>query len=525
MLKKRCLILSITLLILTFIMPTSFAGELDLSFQDVDYAQIYKILGESQGLNVLVAPEVTGKGSFDLKDVSFAKALDLISEQGGFAYRLEEQTLFITLKLPEKIVRYIPVSKASPEEILEVLAFVMPASSVYVPAQGGLVVLEGTKEVLDQAEELIFALENSQPVPQRRKTLLEVFQALSEELDLNLIAEPALEEKELYLDIHKGDPQEVIEQIQALIPLKVEITEHSLVVGDLKELPGQERIKVYRLNYAQPQTAQNALTALLPAENIKIDEERKSVIVRGTDLQFVEIDLFLLDFDQPLPQVVLEVWVQEISSEALRDLGIEWKGTPSLAGGTAPVFLELKWEPWELILALKTLEEQGDAKLLANPKIATLSGQEASIFVGDRVPIVLKDDEGNKSIEYLESGINLKVTPRISDDDYITILVQPEVSTFVWRADTEYPQIRTREAETNVRVKDGQPIVLGGLIQEQENETISRIPFISQLPVLGKLFQWKETKRLQTEMTIFLIPKIVQGGEDFLEQSFFTPTR
>jgi type II secretory pathway component GspD/PulD (secretin) len=194
---------------------------------------------------------------------------------------------------------------------------------------------------------------------------------------------------------------------------------------------------------------------------------------------------------------------------------------PSFSGGDAPIFFELQWEPWELILALKALEDSGDAKLLASPQIATLSGQEARIFVGDRVPIVLDDTEGERSIHFLESGINLRVTPRISDDGYVTIHVRPEVSTFVWRSDTDFPQIRTREAETTVRVKDGQPIVLGGLLQEQESENISRIPFLSQLPLLGSLFQWKETKNFRTETTIFLIPRIVDGDHGVVDQSFF----
>ena len=261
---------------------------------------------------------------------------------------------------------------------------------------------------------------------------------------------------------------------------------------------------------------------LVDPGRIRLDEDRKSLIVRGTDAELAEVDLFLADYDQSAPQVVLEVWVQEISTEALKDLGIEWRGVPSFAGGNAPVFLELEWKPWDLILALKILEEQGDATILANPKITTISGQEASIFVGDRVPVVLDSPDGTRTMEFLESGINLRVTPRISDDDYVTILVQPEVSTFIWRTDTAYPQIRTREAETTVRVKSGQPFVLGGLIQEQENELLKQIPFLSQLPVLGKLFQWKETSRTQTEMTIFVIPRIVNEDEGVVYPDFFT---
>lgn len=507
----------------------SFGSELDLSFDRMDFAEIFRILGESQGLNVLVDPEVSGQGTFQLKGVDFREALQLISEYSGYGYRLAGNTLLVApperFQEPEhKEIRYVYTTGVTAAEVLDALSLVLPRDSVYVAPEGGLVVLNGSQELLDRAEELIKALERAKPAKvstEQGRTLLDIFKELSAEMGLNLIADPALEEKRLIIDVRSGEPKEIIKQIQQLVPLKIELTEHSLVVGMLGDQT-TERLKVYRLNYAEAAAAKTALSLLIPEGKIQLDADRKSLIVRGTDQELAEVDLFLVDFDQPAPQVVLEVWVQEVATEALKDLGVDWEGVPSFLESTAPVFLELEWDAWDLILALRIMEERGDAKLLANPKITTLSGQAASIFVGDRVPVVLTSEDGRRSMEFLESGINLQVTPRISEDGYITILVEPQVSTFIWRADTDYPQIRTREAETTVRVRNGQPFVLGGLIQEQESEAIKRIPFLSQLPILGKLFQWKETKQNQTEMTIFLIPRIVEEGEDVEYTDFFT---
>ncbi len=529
--RKGLVFVSGILLLLFALSGGLFAKELDLSFEEAEYSYIFQVLGEAQGLNVVVDPNVTGKGTFQLKNVSFAEALDLIATVSGYQYRLENGTLLVATpqmfeNLAGRELRYVQVHTLSASEVLDALKLVMPSSDVYVHPQGGLVVLQGSKQTLDQAEELLLALERSQnPIPiaddSSARSLLEIFKDLSAEMELNLVADPALETARLHLDIRNQDPEEIIRQIQSLVPLRVEISETTLAVGSPVSSNG-ERMKVYRLNYAEPEAAQTALSMLVDPGKIRLDEDRKSLIVRGTDAELAEVDLFLADYDQSAPQVVLEVWVQEISTEALKDLGIEWRGVPSFAGGNAPVFLELEWKPWDLILALKILEEQGDATILANPKITTISGQEASIFVGDRVPVVLDSPDGTRTMEFLESGINLRVTPRISDDDYVTILVQPEVSTFIWRTDTAYPQIRTREAETTVRVKSGQPFVLGGLIQEQENELLKQIPFLSQLPVLGKLFQWKETSRTQTEMTIFVIPRIVNEDEGVVYPDFFT---
>lgn len=532
---KRAALGALVALIAVLLSVSCLAQGLELSFQDTDFAEIFRALGETQGLNVLVDPAVQGKGTFQLKGVSFREALHLVAAYSGYDYRLEGNTLLVAAperikELEERSVRYVTTEAATPAQLLEALELIMPVSDVYVHPEGGLVVLSGTESVLNRAEELIRALDQAalaHAVPRQDRSLLEILRELSADLGVSLVAHPSLEDTRLVLDVRSENPDDLLEQIKRLVPLKVDLTEHSLVVGpaEAASFSQEERLRVFRLNYIEPSAARTALSLLIDAQKIELDAERKALIVRGTDEELAQVELFLIDFDQPQSQVVLEVWVHEIATGALRDLGIDWKGVPSFEAGDAPVFLELEFNSWDLILALKLLEEKGDAKLLANPQITTLSGRPASIFVGDRVPLVLTDEEGRRTLELLESGIDLKVTPRISDDGYITILVQPEVSTFIWTGDSQYPQIRTREAETTVRVKDGQPFVLGGLLQEEETEALKRIPFLAELPILGKLFEWKETQKKQTEMTIFLIPRIVRDGEGVMEPDFFTAAR
>lgn len=451
----------------------------NLSFDGVDYAHIFQTLGRLQGLNVLVDPSAAGQGTFELENLSFREALNLVAGFGGFDYRIIGNTLVVAS--PEKLrqinrldveaVRFFQIEHAKPSDIGEALRLIVPQEQMYIQPERGLVILLGAKDVLEQAEEIIAVLD---------KPSVQAF-------------------------LQETAPEGAAEPTAAAAP--------------------KYQLRVYRLNYAEPETVLSALSMIIDESRMRLDPESKGIIVRATADELAEVEAFLADIDQPIPQVVLEVWVQEMTADALRNLGIDWKGIPSFEESTAPVFLELEWKPWDLVLALRLLEEKGDAKLLANPKITTLSGQTATIFVGDRVPVVLTDEEGRTTMEFLESGINLQVTPRISEDEYITILVEPEVSTFIWRADTQYPQIRTREAQTTVRVKDGQPFVLGGLLQEQDNEAIKGIPFLSQLPILGQLFQWKETKHTQTEMTIFLIPRIVTDEEEVAYTDFFTPTQ
>ena len=142
------------------------AQTLDLSFDGVDYAEIFEVVGESAGFNVLVDPEVQGKGSFRLQGVTFTEALDLISVYTGFEYRITGNTLLVAsperlAQLEERSVRYVRTQGIAPAQVLEALALIMPRSDVYVQPEGGLVILSGSQNVLDQAEELIRELDKA----------------------------------------------------------------------------------------------------------------------------------------------------------------------------------------------------------------------------------------------------------------------------------------------------------------------------------------------------------------------------
>ena len=108
--------------------------------------------------------------------------------------------------------------------------------------------------------------------------------------------------------------------------------------------------------------------------------------MRAKDYEIAQVDQFILEYDQPLTQVLLEVWIQEMSSDALNVFGIEWN--PNFEGfvlsenrdSGSKSYVELTWEPWEVAFALRALEDSGQVKILASPKIATLSGQEANIL-------------------------------------------------------------------------------------------------------------------------------------------------
>ncbi len=535
--KGFILVPAAALWLLAVLMTASVAAStINIEFDDAPVTQIYETLASLAGYNVLLDPSVEGKASFTLVDIEPMEAVELVSSLLGHGYVLRHSTLLVATEgrldeISSQTLAYYTLKHATEEEVRQVLAMVLTQDQIFVRDE--TVILQGSERTLRDARVLLEQIDRpkARPAVSGRRDVLSVLEDLTAELGLNLVADPELADRFVAVAMRDGDARNILYDVKDLVGFRIRETEDTLFASlPVNEVPPEEereQVKVYLLDYADPESIRDSLTMVVRPENIRVDVFNNRVMVRGTPAVLLDVDDLIWQLDVPKQQVLMEVWVHEMSTNALQNLGIEWKGVPSFDGfpnfADGPTFFEVIWEPWELVLALRILEQRGEATVLANPKIATVSGQEASIFVGDRVPIVEQTEDGPRLVEYIQAGIDLSVTPRISQDGYITINVRPEVSTFVTRGG--FPEIRTREAETTVRVKNGQPIMIGGLLQEEELERLRRIPILADLPVLGNLFQWRNIDHRKTEMNIFLIPRIVDGTEGVVTQDFFTQTQ
>jgi type II secretory pathway component GspD/PulD (secretin) len=252
--------------------------------------------------------------------------------------------------------------------------------------------------------------------------------------------------------------------------------------------------------------------------------------------------------DVPARQVTLEARVVEVSTSDLRRLGIDWdllnrqhvivvEGQPhgnavrdvsppdSVAytrGGPGMYDLFKTAGFWRQgfawHMALDLLIHNGNARVLANPKIATLNGREASILIGQRIPYVVTGTvfAGGgaapvQTVEKEEVGVKLRITPLINADGYITTQITPEVSsvTEFRGANNDLPVVSTRQATTTVRLKDGNSIVIGGLLSEQKTTTDTKVPLLGDIPFLGKLFQHHSAQTDKDDLVIEVTPHIM----------------
>ena len=163
---------------------------------------------------------------------------------------------------------------------------------------------------------------------------------------------------------------------------------------------------------------------------------------------------------------------------------------------------------------ISALVSNGEAKILARPNVLTLNGNKAQIFIGDDIPVVTeKTDSSGKttsSVEYKKAGIQLEYIPHINSQNEITAAVHVEVATPILVTEMKNYRITTRMANTSIRIKDGDTLVIGGLISSVEAGGKNKVPFLGDLPILGKLFQSVSKSKDETEVVIFLKAKIVK---------------
>ena len=270
--------------------------------------------------------------------------------------------------------------------------------------------------------------------------------------------------------------------------------------------------------------------------NLTVDKATNSLLFYGTASEAQKIRVVLDQIDIPYEQVSLEAQVMSINKTDSKNLGIEWewskapqsyeeytagkitrassfnKGT---TGGIISFGRNPEGLPFEFYYAAKinALINNGKANILSKPKITTINGKEATINIGGEVPIptlTVSDNTTTTTYEYKETGIILKYTPRVNDDGYITAKIHTEVSTPTYDADAKAYRFNKRSADTQVRLKDGETMVIGGLIGSDESKVMSKIPFLGDLPILGRFFSNVNNSKNESEVIIFVTARIVK---------------
>ena len=429
-----------------------------LEFYRTDIHEILRTLARIAKLNIVIDESVEGTISLYLKKVKFPEALKLVAELGNLEFAKEGNILIVAKKgmLSEAFakmrIKSVPLRYLKPEEAKATLDAILP---------------QDTKLTI---------------IPDKNARAL----------------------------ILRGPESE----IDKVVPL-------------IQNLDSKVRTKTFKLENAitkeEAQAIVKMLSIVIPPEDIQLDERQNVIIVKGSEEELKNAENLIKNLDKKLPQVMIEVKVVAVSTDATRDLGIEWEqifaggirfGEISL-GGTMERLTKLN-------VTLRSMVTHKKADVLANPKIMTLDGYEATIDLADEVPvgesISVDEATGIRTVTptFKKVGVILRVIPRVSKDRSSLLLeLHPEISSITDWLDTEglivkkIPVIGTRKIDTFIRLKNNEPLVIGGLIRSEDVKELKKVPLLGDLPLLGGLFRFVKKTHTESEVIIIIVPHII----------------
>jgi type II secretory pathway component GspD/PulD (secretin) len=249
-----------------------------------------------------------------------------------------------------------------------------------------------------------------------------------------------------------------------------------------------------------------------------VGPQRYRLVITAPPVMIDRIKSEIAKIDVPPAQIMLEAQVVEVSDEALKEVGIDWathwmQQDLAATGANLVYSTVAKTE----MVSLKALITKGGAHLRANPRVATVEGQTAELEVGKESYYAIVTGPTSyqyATVEQITSGILLRITPRVlKDEGEIIARLEPEVRDVTGKGENGLPEITLRRAATTLRVKDGQSIVIGGLVNEETTKTASKVPLLGDIPIVGQAFRHSSVKKSRTEVVIIVTPHILTGLE------------
>ena len=304
--------------------------------------------------------------------------------------------------------------------------------------------------------------------------------------------------------------------------------------GDLAPDVQGRRVAVIELDFASAADLQPAVEGLLstvgqshfietnPADNRRTKE---LLIVEDLEPYVARVERYVAQADQPPRQVLIEVNLLQVDLEDDQRCGVDFNAlsrvsgarltlrSTGLADATASPGFFIESADGDLDSVIQALIETTDAKSVAAPRILAVNGQESQIQIGEELGFSTTTTTANgvtsANVDFLNVGVILSVTPRITRDGRVLIRVAPEVSTGAINPQTGVPDKQTTNLSTNALLASGQGMIVGGLIQERDDKKIARVPWLGSLPYINPIFQRRSVDKRRTELIVALVPHVL----------------
>lgn len=510
MTKLYIVIIGIVLLF-SFSFGASYTGELiskdrkiTVDFKDADLIDIIRMMGRNFQLNIAVGENIKGKVTISLINVPIDDALEQMLKMNGYTYIKEGE-----------VIRVITIDDAKKEF-------------------GDDGKTKKTTETAIKKLYKVYAIKN--------KTAESVNEKIRE--------------------VVKPDDKIIVDEVSNKLVMFIDKDEETILDDMIKEIDtgdgyrpkiqaqGGLRTVIIPVRYSTAANMVDIIGSLYPnvAANIRASDVMGGIVATSLEEKdIVKIESIINAFDlQPL-QVSVEAKIVEISGEDNRKLGIDWKygmtkddtgGIGTVNGGVSNGTIVGQMADgaslnFSLIsgatldFTMKALLNSSNVNLLSNPNITTLSGKTAVITVGDKIPYPVATSDGKVTIitySFENVGIRLEVTPTILENGIISMQIKPQVSNENGRTPDNRPIVATRDAETNVIVKDGETLVIGGLMRNDEVKISNQVPILGDIPLIGEFFKSTSVTMKKTNLIFFITPKVL-GGRNFKNKIEFNMTQ
>jgi general secretion pathway protein D len=304
-------------------------------------------------------------------------------------------------------------------------------------------------------------------------------------------------------------------------------------------------VRAFHLANADVKQTMNMIRTMVKTRDIFIDEKLNLLLMKDTPEAIRLAEKLIATQDHAEPEVMLEVEVLEVKRSRLLDLGIQFPntftalniGNQTTQSTTGGVVVSSTAQAQNIVtvntlrhltganvavspnLGINVKKEDGDAQILANPRIRVKNREKAKIHIGDKVPVITTTSTANvgvtESVSYLDVGLKLDVEPQVYLDQEVGIKVGLEVSNIVReirsQTGTLTYQVGTRNAATMLRLKDGETQVLAGLISDEDRQSASKVPGLGDLPLIGRLFSTHRDETTKTEIVLLITPHILRN--------------
>ena len=327
-----------------------------------------------------------------------------------------------------------------------------------------------------------------------------------------------------------------------------------------KELEQSVLKTFYLSNLSQPTELQdvvNAIRAVLDVQRVQQLLSQNALVVRGTPDQIALAEKLVEDLDKARPEVIVDIAVMQVSKDKSRTLGLSpptsatvtlqsnlnttstTTGTTTGTTGTSTTGTtglnlntlgSLNATDFQVTIPsanLSAIMSNSDTKLIQNPQIRALDGQKASLKIGDRVPIATGSFQPgiggvginplvNTQFQYLDVGVNIDITPHVHANGEVTLKISMDVSAVTGQQNIggiSQPIIGQRKIEHEIRLKDGEANLLGGIMEDQQTKSLSGIPGLAQIPILKYLFGQTTQDHSENEIVFAIVPHIIRGTD------------